>query len=84
MASWLVAPQCTNVEACGSDLATSWVSALTMGMATLPESAAARASDSTSKSSARHWDSIGPTAFLGAIPAPASARARAASKSSMP
>src|SRR5947209_8358986 len=54
MAQAFVAPQCTKAAAFKSDLATSPVKALTIGMATLPESAAERASDSTSNNSAWH------------------------------
>ena len=84
MASWLVAPQCTKRAACGSRLATLAVRALTRGMARFPAAAASRAIAPTSKNSARHCDSMAAAAAEGMMPWAASARARAASKSSMP
>jgi len=84
IASWLVAPECTKRPASVSLDVTRAVSSRTRGMAGLPASAVALASALTSNRSARHCAAIAFAAAEEIIPARASARARAASKSSIP
>src|SRR3954465_11646263 len=66
-----------------SALATPAVSAFTMGVARLPDCVAASASPSRSNSLALQALAMASAAFWGMMPTTASARARAASKSSM-
>src|SRR6185312_3467561 len=76
-------PQWTYPAAPGSALATSAVSALTSGIARLPERVPASASAPRSNDVAWQAAAIGPAALAGMTPAATSARASAASKSSI-
>src|SRR6266436_3277860 len=74
---------CSSDLASASVLATSAVSALTNGMARLPDFVAASAREARSKLPALQAFVIGPAALAGITPVATSARARAASKSSI-
>ena len=82
-ASWLVVPQWTNCAASGSSFATSAVSCLTNGIAGFSDAAVAVASALASIRFALHFEEIAAPASAGITPQLASARASAASKSSM-
>ena len=82
--SWVVPPQWTQRAASGSRAWTSAVRLLTIGTVGMPASAAAAPTLRRSKSSARQCFAITTAAASGITPTRASARASAASKSSIP